>query len=74
MKVEESRAFETTGLMSMSNGVAVSRDGSTVLVADERGGSHAIHAFRVADSSLVRVIGGPGTCSWQTTTTNACRC
>jgi hypothetical protein len=60
MKGEDSRAIETAGLMSMSNGVAVSRDGPTVLVADQRGSSHAIHEFRVADGSLVRVIGGPG--------------
>ncbi len=47
-------------MKSFSNGVAVSRDGSTLLVADENGGSHAIHEFRVADGSRLRVIGGAG--------------
>ncbi len=45
---------------STSNGVAVSRDGSTLLVSDFTGGSHAIHEFRVADGSRLRVIGGAG--------------
>ncbi len=44
----------------MSNGVAVSRDGSTLLVSDYNGGSHAIHEFRVSDGSRLRVIGGAG--------------
>ncbi len=42
------------------NGVAVSRDGSTLLVTDTAGGSHAIHEYRVSDGSLLRVIGGAG--------------
>jgi DNA-binding beta-propeller fold protein YncE len=45
---------------SISNGVAVSRDGSTLLVSDCDGSSHAIHVFRVADGSRLRVIGGAG--------------
>ncbi len=45
---------------SYSNGVAVSRDGSTLLVSDCNGGSHAIHEFRVSDGSQLRVIGGAG--------------
>ncbi len=57
---EEIRVIATTGLKSVSNGVAVSRDGSTLLVSDYDGGSHAIHAFRVADGSRLRVIGGAG--------------
>ncbi len=40
--------------------MAVSRDGSSLLVSDGGGGSHAIHEFRVADGSRLRVIGGPG--------------
>ncbi len=40
--------------------MAVSRDGSTLLVSDFGGGSHAIHVFRVADGSRLRVIGGAG--------------
>ncbi len=47
-------------MKSWSNGVAVSRDGSTLLVSDYDGGSHAIHEFRVADGSRLRVIGGAG--------------
>jgi DNA-binding beta-propeller fold protein YncE len=38
----------------------VSRDGSTLLVSDYGGGSHAIHELDVADGSLRRVIGGKG--------------
>jgi DNA-binding beta-propeller fold protein YncE len=45
---------------SESNGVAVSRDGSTLLVSDNCGGSDAIHEFSVADGSRLRVIGGAG--------------
>ncbi len=40
--------------------MAVSRDGSTLLVSDRDGGSHAIHALRVADGSRLLVIGGAG--------------
>jgi DNA-binding beta-propeller fold protein YncE len=43
---------------SWSNGVAVSRDGSTLLVSDRGDGSQA--AFRVDDGSRLRVIGGAG--------------
>jgi DNA-binding beta-propeller fold protein YncE len=57
---EESRVIATTGVRSFGNGVAVSRDGSTLLLTDNDGGSHAIHVFRVADGSRLRVIGGPG--------------
>jgi DNA-binding beta-propeller fold protein YncE len=51
----------TPGVKSYGNGVAVSRDGSTLLVLDWNGGSHAIHEFRVADGSQLRVIGEQGT-------------
>jgi DNA-binding beta-propeller fold protein YncE len=57
---EESRVISMVGLKSVTNGVAVSRDGSTLLVSDRDGGSHAIHEFRVADGSRLRVIGSPG--------------
>jgi DNA-binding beta-propeller fold protein YncE len=57
---ERSRVIATRRVQSWSNGVAVSRDGSTLLVSDYDGGSHAIHAFRVADGSRLRVIGGAG--------------
>ncbi len=56
-----SRVIATPHMMSWSNGVAVSRDGSTLLVSDLSGGSHAIHGFRVGDGSRLRVIGSCGT-------------
>jgi DNA-binding beta-propeller fold protein YncE len=55
-----SRVIATAGVTSWSNGVAVSRDGSTLLVSHYDGGSHAIHVFRVADGSRLRVIGSRG--------------
>ncbi len=56
----ESRIIATPGAKSWSNGVAVSRDGSTLLVSDGGGGSHAIHEFRVADGAQLRAVGGAG--------------
>jgi DNA-binding beta-propeller fold protein YncE len=55
-----SRVIATAGVRSWSNGVSVSRDGSTLLLSDDTGGSDAIHAFRVADGSRLRVIGSRG--------------
>jgi DNA-binding beta-propeller fold protein YncE len=55
-----SRVIDTPGVKSWSNGVALSRDGSMLLVSDWSGGSHAIHAFRVVDGSRLRVIGDRG--------------
>ncbi len=52
-----SRVIYTRRVQSWCNGVAVSRDGSTLLVTDEDGGSHAIHVFSVADGSRLRVVG-----------------
>jgi DNA-binding beta-propeller fold protein YncE len=57
----ESRVIVMPGLQSTCNGIAASRDGSTVLVSDYFGGSDAIHEFRVVDGSRLRVIGGAGT-------------
>jgi DNA-binding beta-propeller fold protein YncE len=54
------RVISTPGVRSATNGVAVSRDGATLLVADFAGGSHAIHVFSVVDGSLLRVVGGLG--------------
>ena len=51
-----SRVIATAGVVSWSNGVALSRDGSTLLVSDYSGGSDAIHAFRVADGSRLAVL------------------
>jgi tripartite motif-containing protein 71 len=58
--VEESRVIAMPGVKSASNGMAVSRDGAILLVTDAGGGSHAIHEFRVADGSRLRVIGAEG--------------
>jgi DNA-binding beta-propeller fold protein YncE len=55
-----SRVIDTPGVKAWCNGVAVSRDGSTLLVTDFFGGSHAIHVFSVADGSRLRVIGTKG--------------
>ncbi len=55
-----SRVIATPGIAPECNGVAVSRDGSTLLVTDWRGGSHALHVFSVVDGSLCRVVGCRG--------------
>ncbi len=52
-----SRIIDTPGVSSANNGVAVSRNGSTLLVSDPGGGSHPIHEFVIADGSRRRVIG-----------------
>jgi DNA-binding beta-propeller fold protein YncE len=57
---EQSRVIDTPGVESICSGVAVSRDGSTLLLSDGSGGSHAIHEYRVPDGSRLRVIGGAG--------------
>jgi hypothetical protein len=56
----ESRVIGTPGVMSQYTGVAVSVDGTTLLLSDMDGGSHAIHTFSVADGSRLRVVGGFG--------------
>jgi DNA-binding beta-propeller fold protein YncE len=57
-----SRVIATPGVRSDISGVAVSRDGSTLLVSNCAvcGGSQTIHEFGVADGSRRRVIGGRG--------------
>jgi tripartite motif-containing protein 2/3/tripartite motif-containing protein 71 len=55
-----SRVIDTTGVQSSSNGIAVSRDGCTLLVTDYLGGSNAIHEFDVMDGSRRRVVGDWG--------------
>jgi hypothetical protein len=52
-----SRVIATPGVCGS---IAVSRDGSSLLVSDCKGGSHAVHEYSVADGSLRRVIGGAG--------------
>jgi hypothetical protein len=54
-----SRVIATSGVKS-EYGVGVSHDGCTLLASDTRVGSHAIHVFRVADGSPLRIIGGAG--------------
>jgi DNA-binding beta-propeller fold protein YncE len=54
----ESRAIATPGVRSTCNGVAVSRDGCTLLVSDSV--SHTIHELDVADGSRRRIVGGRG--------------
>jgi DNA-binding beta-propeller fold protein YncE len=54
------RVIEAPGVVSRCNGVAVSRDGATLLVSDFIAGSHSIHELSVADGSRRRVIGGKG--------------
>jgi sugar lactone lactonase YvrE len=54
------RVIATPGVSSVNGSVAVSGDGSTLLVADCLGGSHAIHEFSVADGSRRRIIGERG--------------
>jgi DNA-binding beta-propeller fold protein YncE len=60
LRGKETRVMMTAGVKPRSNGVAVSRDGSTLLVADDFGVSHAILTLSVAAGSWLRVIGGKG--------------
>jgi DNA-binding beta-propeller fold protein YncE len=55
-----SRVIATSGVKSFSNGVAVSPDGSTLVVSDWYNGSHAIYEYRVSDGARLRVVGGAG--------------
>ncbi len=55
----QSRVIATPGVKSTVNGVAVSRDGSTLLVSDRDGGSHSVSEYSIADGVRRRVIGGP---------------
>jgi DNA-binding beta-propeller fold protein YncE len=56
------RVIDTFGVKSSSNGIAVSRDGSTLLVSDcwGRVQGHTVLEVSVADGSLRRVVGGFG--------------
>jgi hypothetical protein len=60
-----SRVVTTPGVKSFCNGVAVSVDGSALLVCDgatrmHSAPSHAIHEFSLEDGSLRRVVGEHG--------------
>jgi DNA-binding beta-propeller fold protein YncE len=55
-----SRVIPTPGVKSECGGVAVSRDGCTLLAVGTWDRSNSIHVFSVADGSRRRVIGGRG--------------
>jgi DNA-binding beta-propeller fold protein YncE len=55
-----SRVIDLPWVHASANGIAVSVDGSTLLVSDYLGTSNAIHEISVADGSRLRVIGGRG--------------
>jgi DNA-binding beta-propeller fold protein YncE len=55
-----SRIITTRRVKPLDSGVAVSVDGSTLLVTDCDGGSHAIHVYGVADGSRRRIVGEKG--------------
>jgi DNA-binding beta-propeller fold protein YncE len=55
-----SRVIDTAGVQSSCDGVAVSRDGCTLILSDYSGFSHAIHVFNTADGSRRHVVGGLG--------------
>ncbi len=58
------RVIALPGVESWSGGVAVSRDGSTLLVSDSFGASPTIHEFGVADGSRrVSLAVSMGRCS-----------
>jgi tripartite motif-containing protein 2/3 len=52
-----SRVINTPGVQSDGNGVAVTVDGSTLLVSDYGGGSHSIREYSIADGLQLRVVG-----------------
>jgi hypothetical protein len=54
------RIIATPGVRPGPGSMAVSRDGSTLLVSDSWGGSNALHVYSVADGSRLRLIGGAG--------------
>jgi DNA-binding beta-propeller fold protein YncE len=58
MRGEATRVIPTPSVKSISNGMALSRDGSLLLVSHSApGGDAALHEFRVADGSRLRVVG-----------------
>jgi DNA-binding beta-propeller fold protein YncE len=55
------RVIDTPGVASVCNGVAVGRDGCSLLVSvGSRSGSDAVQEFSMVDGSRRRVIGGKG--------------
>jgi DNA-binding beta-propeller fold protein YncE len=49
----------TPGVKSTANGMAVSRDGSTLVVSDSNGDSHSVSVYGVVDGVRKKVVGGP---------------
>jgi DNA-binding beta-propeller fold protein YncE len=52
------RVTATPGIASGANGIAVTRDGTTLLLSDTFHGSHAVHELRVVDGARLRVVRG----------------
>jgi hypothetical protein len=84
-----SRVIDTPGVVSVGSGLAVTCDGSTLLVVDSVGGSHAMHEFTahgcVSSVGVVTVRSScsardsctshpTASCSSRTASTTACRC
>jgi hypothetical protein len=55
-----SRVIDTPGVKTDTNGIAVSRDGAALFVADFYVSVHAIHVISVADGSTLREVGDKG--------------
>jgi hypothetical protein len=55
----ETAAIATPGVRSDTNGIAVSRDGNTVLITGTNG-DHALYVFCARTGELLRTIGGRG--------------
>lgn len=56
----EDRIIQTPLVKSCCSVFTLSRDGSTLLVADCCGGSHSVHLFNVRDGAYIRRIGSSG--------------
>jgi DNA-binding beta-propeller fold protein YncE len=54
-------AAEMPSVHSLSNGIAICRDGATLLATDARGGSHGVHVFNLHTGARVRIVGSQGT-------------
>jgi DNA-binding beta-propeller fold protein YncE len=58
---KESRVIATPRVRLLNNGIAISRDGGTLLVSDCYGGSHCIHTYHVSTGEHLGTIGSRGT-------------
>ncbi len=57
----ESRVIPTPKIRSTSNGIALTRDGSTLLVSDCHGASQRVHTFDATTGAYLRAVGSAGT-------------